>query len=316
MRALTCLALVLLTCPATRAADENPLVAADARLEKLWGDGEFTEGPALGPDGCIYFSDIGNRIMKFDPETGKTSVFRDPSGRSNGLKFDARGRLIVCEGANTGGNRRVSITEKDGRVKTLADSFDGKRFNSPNDLTLDRKGRVFFTDPRYVGNEKRELDTESVYRIDADGTVTRIITDVQKPNGIVLSPDQRTLYVSDNNGSEDGVRQLLAFPLNENGTVGVKKVLHDFGADRGIDGMTVAANGLIIATAGRQKTAGIHIFTPEGKRVGIVPVPEDPSNCCFGGKDLKMLHVTAGKSLYRIPTKVPGIQPNEPMKGN
>src|SRR5262249_911716 len=182
-----------------------------------------------GPDGCIYFSDIGNRILKFDPASGKTTVFRDPSGRSNGLKFDAQGRLIACEGANTGGNRRISITEKDGTVRPLPEKSMGKRFNSPNDLALDRQGRVYFTDPRYVGGEKRELDTESVYRIDSDGTVTRIIADVTKPNGIVLSPDQKTLYLAESNSDAKKPRQLLAYPLNADGTVGAKKVLHDFG---------------------------------------------------------------------------------------
>src|SRR5262249_992801 len=156
-----------------------------------------TEGPAYGPDHCVYFSDIGNRIMRFDPATGKTTEYRNPSGRSNGLKFDRKGRLIACEGANTGGKRRVSVTEKDGTVRPLAEKWQGKRFNSPNDLVIDVKSRVYFTDPRYVGNEPRELKTESVYRIDPDGTVTQIITDVQKPNGIILSPDMKTLYLAD-----------------------------------------------------------------------------------------------------------------------
>lgn len=291
-------------------ADADDFVAPDAKPEKLWGDGEFTEGPCLGPDGCIYFSDIGNRLMKFDPATMKTTAFRDPSGRSNGLKFDAKGRLIACEGANTGGNRRISITE-DGKVKTVADKYMGKVFNSPNDLALDRKGRIYFSDPRYVGNEKRELDHESVYRIDADGTVTRIITDAAKPNGIVLSPDQKTLYLAENNGDPKGKRELRAYPLNADGTVGPKKVLHDFGDLRGIDGMTVTSDGHIVVTAGRAKTAGVTIFTPEGKKVGFIATPEDPSNCCFGGKDLKTLYITAGKSLYRIPTKMTGVDPTK-----
>jgi gluconolactonase len=161
-------------------ADHAKFFPDDAKVEKLWGEGSFTEGPVQGPDGCIYFSDIGNRIMKFDPASSKTSVFRDPSGRSNGLKFDKEGRLIACEGANTGGNRRISITEKDGKVRTLADAYMGKRFNSPNDLTLDAKGRIYFTDPRYVGKEGIELDHQSVYRVDADGKVTRIISDVKR----------------------------------------------------------------------------------------------------------------------------------------
>src|SRR5262249_12954590 len=238
-------------------ADDGKFFPADAKLEKLWSEGEFTEGPCLGPDGCIYFSDIGNRIMKFDPAANKTTVVRDPSGRSNGMKFDREGRLVACEGASTGGNRRISITEKDGTVKTLADSFMGKRFNSPNDLTLDSKGRVYFTDPRYVGSEKRELDHESVYRVDPDGTVTRIIGDVQKPNGIVVSADQKTVYVADSNSAPTGNRFLLAYPLKDDGTVGLAKKLHDFGDDRGIDGMTVTAEGHVVATAGAGKTAGI-----------------------------------------------------------
>ena len=122
-------------------------------------------------DGAILFSDIGNRIMRFDPKTGKTTVFREPSGRANGLIFDPKGRLIAAEGANAGGDRRVSITERDGTVRTLADRYEGKRFNSPNDVAVDREGRVYVSDPRYVGDEPRELDFEAVFRIDPDGKV-------------------------------------------------------------------------------------------------------------------------------------------------
>lgn len=282
------------------------------KLEKLWSEGEFTEGPCLAPDGTIYFSDIGNRIMKFDPTAMKTTSFRDPSGRSNGMKFDKDGRLIVCEGANTGGNRRISVTDKSGKITTLADNYMGKKFNSPNDLALDRQGNIYFSDPRYVGSEKRELDDESVYRIDAKGKVTKFIGDVKKPNGLVLSPDQKTLYLADNDNDPAGKRMLLAYPINADGTAGPKKILHDFGADRGIDGMTITSEGLIAATAGKGKTAGIYFFHPEGKLHGFVALPEDPSNCCFGGNDLQTLYITAGKSLYRLPTKLRGVSPTEP----
>jgi len=299
--------LPLLIALAAPAADPLPtFVAPGARLEKLWGDGEFTEGPAEGPDGCVYFSDIGNRIMRFDPMTGKTSTFRDPSGRSNGLKFDAKGRLIACEGANTGGNRRISITEKDGTVRTLADKFGGKRFNSPNDLTLDAKGRVYFSDPRYVGTEPRELDHESVYRVDPDGTVTRVTADVRKPNGLVISPDGKTLYVSDHNGEAAPARALVAYPLNADGAVGPRRVLHDFGKERGIDGMTVAADGTVVATAGAKAAGGVYFFAPDGKKLGFLPTPEDPNNCCFAGPDRRTLYVTAGKSLYRVTLTLAG----------
>jgi gluconolactonase len=244
--------------------------------------------------------------MKFDPKSGKTTEYRKPSGRANGLKFDAKGRLIACEGANTGGGRRISITEADGKVKTLADSFDGKKFNSPNDLTLDAKGRIYFSDPRYVGDEKRELDHESVYRIDPDGKVHRVISDVFKPNGLVISPDGKTLYVSDNASDPKGARALVAYPLNDDGTVGKRKVLHDFGKERGIDGMTVAKDGTVVATAGSKKAGGIYFFSADGKELAFLPTPEDPNNLCFAGKDKKTLYITAGKSLYRIELTLTG----------
>ncbi len=285
---------------------ELPYVAPGSKIEKLWGEGEFTEGPAEGPDGCVYFSDIGNRVMKFDPKTGKTTAFRDPGGRTNGLKFDDKGRLIACEGANTGGGRRISITDKDGKVKALTDNFDGKKFNSPNDLTIDSKGRIYFSDPRYVGDEKRELDHESVYRIDPDGKVHRVTTDTSKPNGLVISPDGVTLYVSDHASDPKGARALVAYPIKADGSLGKRAVLHDFGTERGIDGMTVAKNGTIVATAGKGKAGGIYFFSATGKQLAFLPTPEDPNNCCFAGKDKKTLYITAGKSLYRVELTIGG----------
>lgn len=278
--------------------DASAFVSAGAALEKLWDQGEFTEGPAYGPGGTVFFSDIGNRIMRYDAKTGRTSVFREPSGRANGLDFDSQGRLVAAEGANTGGGRRISITEKDGTVRTLADRWQGKRFNSPNDLTIDTQGRVYFTDPRYVGDEPREIATESVYRIDADGQVTQIIADVEKPNGIILSPNMKTLYLA--NSNPGGPQQLLAYPLRSDGTVGAKRVLHDFGKGRGIDGMCVDREGNLYGAAGDGSTGGVYVFSPAGQQQAFIPVPETPTNCVFGGPDHQTLYITAGKSLYRI----------------
>lgn len=283
------------------------LIAPGAKLEKLWDKGEFTEGGAEGPDGCIYFSDIGNELMKFDPKTGKVTEYRNPSGRSNGMIIDAKGRLIVAEGANTGGNRRITATNLEtGKIEVLADNFQGKKFNSPNDVAIDSQGRIYFSDPRYVGNEPRELDFEDVLRVDPDGTVTRLETGALKPNGLVVSPDGKTLYVADNGGKR---RVLLACSLDENGNTKPGKVLYDFAEGRGIDGMTVTTDGHIVATAGKDEKSGIWVFTPEGKLQGIIPTPEASANCEFGGPDGNVLYIMAGVSLYRIETTLKGYRP-------
>src|SRR5262249_17697063 len=137
---------------------------------------------------------------------------------------------------------------------------------------------------------------------------------VTKPNGIVLSPDQKTLYVAESNSDPKGKRELRAYPLKEDGSVGKMKVLYDFGDDRGVDGMTVTTDGLIVAAAGKGETSGVLTFTPEGKKVGFIATPEVPTNVCFAGKDMKMLYVTAGKSFYRIATKMTGVDPTRKPK--
>ena len=278
------------------------VVAPGATLEKLWGEGAFTEGGALTGDGAILFSDIGDRILKFDPKTKAVTPFRDPSGRANGLIFDPKGRLVAAEGANTGGGRRVSITESDGSVKTLADRYQGKRFNSPNDVAVDAKGRVYVSDPRYVGDEPRELDFEGVFRIDPDGSVTRLKTTAKKPNGLAVSPDGKTLYVADNGPDR---RALLALDLDTKGDVSRPRVLVTF-EGRGIDGMTVASDGRVVATAGSGSKAGVSVYRPDGTLDGFIATPEAPSNVEFGGPKRSTLYITAGVSLYRIETQMTG----------
>jgi gluconolactonase len=218
--------------------------------------------------------------------------------------FDPKGRLVAAEGANTGGNRRVSITERDGTVRTLADRYQGKRFNSPNDVAVDRLGRVYVSDPRYVGDDPRELDFEGVFRIDPDGGVERLETTASKPNGLAISPDGKTLYVSDNGPKR---RVLLAVDLGDDGKVSNPRVLHDFGDGRGIDGMTVTTDGRIVATAGSSAKAGVYVFTPKGEPAGFVATPETPTNVEFGGAERNVLYITAGKGLYRVSTTMMGF---------
>jgi gluconolactonase len=280
------------------------LLATGATLEKLWGEGSFTEGGALAGDGALIFSDIGDRLMRFDPKTRAVTVFREPSGRANGLIFDPEGRLIAAEGANTGGGRRISITDRDGAVRTLADRYQGKRFNSPNDVAVDRRGRVYFSDPRYVGDEPRELDFEAVFRVDPGGAVERLETTARKPNGVAVSADGATLYVADSGPTR---RALLALDLGDDGRVSNPRVIHDFGTSRGVDGMTVTADGRVVAAAGSGPEAGAYVFSASGKLLGVIPVPEPPTNVEFAGPDRTTLYVTAGKSLYRVATTMTGF---------
>lgn len=332
LRLLACSLIVTVSCVATRQAlaawpagfepaAQGEIVAPDAKVELVWGEGEFTEGPALARDGAILFSDIGNRIYRFDPRTKAVKVFRDPSGRANGLAFDGRGRLVACEGANTGGGRRISITEPDGTVRTLADSFEGKRFNSPNDLAVDAAGRVYFSDPRYVGAEPRELDFEAVFLVDTDGRVKVATRDVQKPNGIAVAADGKTVFVADNNAAPGGNLHLLAFRVAADGTLADKRILHTFkDGQRGIDGMTLDAQGHIFATAGKGEESGIYVFAPDGKQLAFIAVPGTPTNCEFGGDgESQILYITAAipntqnkdasgekHGLYRVPLLVMG----------
>jgi gluconolactonase len=287
-------------------AAPGPVIPPNAKFELVWADAEFTEGPALAPDGSIYFSDIGNRILRFDPKTMQTSVYRDPSGRSNGMKFDAKGRLVVCEGADTGGNRRISITDPDGKVRTLAEKWEGRRFNSPNDLSIDPKGNVYFTDPRYGKGDPCEIDFEGVFRVTPDGKVTLATKDVQKPNGIIVSPDGAIAYVADTNSDPKGNHQLVAFTIAADGSFTSKRVLYDFGPDRRpIDGMTLGRDGNIYAAAGSKKNedGGLWVFSTKGQKLGFLVTPGDPTNVCFAA-DGQTLYITAqaGKKwgLYRV----------------
>jgi gluconolactonase len=296
---------------ATAAAAETPLLAPGAQWEKVVGDLKFSEGPAWHPEGFLLFEDTPrNRTLKLEPGD-KVSVFREPSGRANGLAWDARGRLVVCEGNSSEGGRRVVRFDKSGKkAEVLAERYQDKRLNSPNDITIDRRGRIYFTDPRYNNRENVEQDREGVYRIEPGGKLTRIIDSLTRPNGIVVTADGKTLYIADN-ASPGGVVTLWAFDLDAKGDAGNGRVLHDFGGGRGIDGMTLDRDGRIWATAGTKEKAGIYVFEVDRARAtarvaATIPMPEDPTNCTFGGKKRDVLYVTTTASLFRIQTTVRG----------
>lgn len=296
--------------PAALVLAASSLLAPGAEWEKVAGDLGFGEGPAWHPDGFLLFEDVPKHLtLKLDA-AGRVSVYRERSGAANGLAFDGRGRLVACEGNGGDGGRRVVRLETDGQVTVLADRYDGKRLNSPNDLAIDRRGRVYFTDPRYSKRENLELDKEAVYRIDDRGGLARVVDTVTRPNGILVTPDGRTLYVADN-ASPGGVVTLLAFTLDARGNAGDGRVVYDFGSGRGIDGMTLDRDGRIWATAGTKDKAGIYVFTPDARRAAaaltaFLPMPEDPTNCTFGGPRRDVLYVTTVSSLYRIRTRVRG----------
>ncbi len=276
-----------------RVAFEPPaqVLADDAVVTKIADGFAFAEGPALGPDGRIWFTDIpAARIHVFDPATGATEVFRQESGNANGLMWTAADALIACEG----GNRCVTRQLMNGEPRVLADSFDGKKLNSPNDLELDNEGGVYFTDPRYGDRTDLEQPVEGVYYLQPrGGELLRIIDNLERPNGIALSPDCQTLYVAD-----QAAGKTWRYPLESAGKPGTGTVLVEMGSD----GMTVDAGGnLYLTDAGK-----VHVVSPTGEVIEEIRVPEPPSNVTFGGRNGSVLFITAGSSLYQVPTQTRG----------
>ena len=278
----------------------------------------FTEGPTVDKDGNVYFTEIiGQRIMKLS-STGQLTTFRENSNVANGLLLDAQGRLIACEGAtferpglkHTGKPRVTRTDIKTGKIETLADSYQGKPLTGPNDVTTDGQGRLYFTDP----------GGPAVYRIDAPGKIVRILgaPEIQRPNGIQVSPDNRTLYLIEANGSPNGARMIRAYDLAPDGTVSKMRVHYNFYPGRSADGMSIDSAGNLYASAGLNALrgtsetldtkAGVYVISPQGKLLRFIPVPEDTiTNNAFGGPDMKTLYVTAGKTLYKFRVDVAGL---------
>ena len=304
---------------------------AGAKLEKLFEGGHLTEGAAVAPDGSVFFSDItftsetgmqAGHIMRYDPATRKTSVFRSPSGMANGIKFDAQGRMVVAEGADFGGRRITRTDLATGKSIILAGLFQGKPFNSPNDITIDRQGRVYFSDPKYLGHEAMEQPLMAVYRIDLDGSVHRIVTDAGKPNGIAISPDEKTLYVVTNDdgvmgfdrlpkgvATRKGRMELSAYDLKPDGSAEFRKTLVNYSPADGPDGLVCDQEGNLYVAVRDEKRFRIYVYTPSGKEIAYLPTPERPTNVGFGrGNKATDLYITAGGSLYRIKVEKPGYQ--------
>jgi gluconolactonase len=288
----------------------------------------FTEGPAQGPDGMLYFTDVANnRILRFNPQTKKHEVFRADSNRANGLLFDPQGRLIACEGSDGERNKpRVTRTDlKTGAVEEIATQFEGRRFNAPNDVTVDSKGRLYFTDPAPDSTSPATKASGTtgkpgVYRIDPDGKITRLLTDPETewPNGLVISPDDKTFYLIEANKVDGGTRAIRAFDLSPEGTLSNRRVHYNFYPGRSADGMAIDTEGNIYAAAGLHRLrgtketldtkCGVHVISPQGKLLRFVPIPEDTiTNTAFGGPDNKTLYVTAGKTLFQIPNSIAGM---------
>lgn len=282
-------------------------IPTNASLTRLYHGTTFSEGPAADATGDVYFSDCPeNRIHVYRAATGKTEIWKEPSGRANGMNFDAEGRLVTCCDGKDGGARAVWRYEHDGTVSVLATHYQGKLLNAPNDLAFDLAGNIYFTDPRYGYQHDVEQDCMAVYCIATDGTLTRVIDDAETPNGILLTPDNSIMYLVDNNPNIGGTRTLLEYRQDSTSKWQRTRVLHDFGTDRGGDGMVLDVEGNIYLTAGDGDKAGVYIFTPDGEQLGFIATGEPPGNCTFGGHDLRTLYITASSSLYAIELAIPG----------
>jgi gluconolactonase len=261
------------------ASGQAPL--AEGPVEVVAEGLQFTEGPVVLPSGELIFSDIpADTIYRADK-----SVFRRPSGKSNGLALDPQGRLIACEHAN----RRLTRTEKDGTVAVLVDRYDGKRLNSPNDLAVRADGAIFFTDPPYgLEGAPAELPFSGVYCLLPDGTLKLLEKDFDRPNGIALGPKGKTLYVADT-----AANLIRAFRVDSKGDIDRGRVLCTVPSP---DGLKVDEHGRIWCAAG----GGVRVFSPAGKPLGVVETPQEPANCGFGEN---VLYITARTAVYKVRCK-------------
>ena len=285
-------------------------------MAEIKDDKVFTEGPAVDRAGILLFTNVPvSKILKWDPAAKQLTTHQADSNETNGLAFDPMGRLIACEGAARQVTRTDPTTK---RRDVLADGFDGKPLAKPNDLCLDRAGRIYFTSRSAVDDPAGE-NPKGVYRIDPDGSVRRLLAwpDVHMPNGIVTSPDDKTLYLIEAHPDADRHRDIRAFDLAKDGSISNGRVLINFYPGRSGDGMCIDAEGNLVVAAGLHKTRktsetldtrpGIHVISPQGKLLAYAETPVDTiTNCTFGGDDLRTLYVTCGNLLVSLRTAIPG----------
>jgi gluconolactonase len=262
-------------------------------VEKIAGGRQFTEGPVWSREGFLLFSDVpSNKILKIGAGDRQPAVFRDDSGYANGNTFDAQGRLYSCESRT----RRVTRMDKKGQIEVLAEKWEGKRFNAPNDIVVRKDGNIYFTDPAFGDQaDHRELDFYGVYRITPKGQVSLIARPKGRPNGITFSPNGRLLYVAN---SDD--RTVVAYDVDHNGETSNERVLIS-GVDGVPDGIRTDEKGNIYIAAN-----GIAVYHPDGKILTTISTPEIPANCAFGDSDFQTLYITARTSVYRARLGVKG----------
>ncbi|KAF5066772.1 MAG: SMP-30/gluconolactonase/LRE family protein [Petrimonas sp.] len=289
--------LVLLICCSSVYGQKNSIISKNAKIEKVGTGYSFTEGPAVSGEGRVYFTDQPNdRIYVWDEGKG-ISLWAEETGRSNGLYVDADGQLVSCADLHN----QIVRFGKDKKMQVVYEKYDGKQLNGPNDLWITPKGGIYFTDPYYHRNYWREghaevQDVRGVYYLSPDGEVIRVIADYKQPNGLVGTPDEKTLYVADIN---DG--KIWKYDIQPDGTLANKT----FFAPHGSDGMTMDNKGNVYLTMGK-----VWVYSPKGELIQEIEVPESPSNVCFGGKKRNILFITARTSVYTLKMSVKGVDLN------
>ena len=275
--------------PTFALAQDTALIAPGATVERVRTGFGFLEGPAADADGNLYFSDVVNqRIHRWSPESGVT-VFRERTGQANGLRVDLDGTLLVCEMAN----RQLTAIDQEGRLTILADRYEGQRFNSPNDLWVDPKGGIYFSDPRYGSTDNQEIKGSHVYYLSSDReTLLRVTNDLVQPNGIIGTPDGSRVYVAD-----QGAGRIWAYRPEADGSLSDKRLF----VSQGADGMTMDERGNLYLTG-----KDITIVDPTGRQIGSIAIPEPPTNLTFAGPNGTTLFITARGSLYRVEMLVTG----------